>query len=198
MSAPTWELYTNTVNAYCYYTNVFDNDMIDGIIQLGSSLESGNAKIGGDMEVAGGVDSNVRVTSVSWIPTTEENAWLYRMLTDITLRANSEWFEYDLAHIESLQYSVYDVGGFYSKHIDNFYQAPGKMPRKLSFVLQLSDPSEYEGGQTMMWNGREPWPIPQDKGTITFFPSYTLHEVTPITKGTRKALVGWVHGPRLK
>ena len=34
--------------------------------------------------------------------------------------------------------------------------------------------------------------------TITFFPSYTLHDVTAITKGTRKALVGWVLGPRWK
>ena len=72
------------------------------------------------------------------------------------------------------------------------------MPRKLSFTLQLTDPSEYEGGQTMIHNAKEPWAIPQTKGTITFFPSYTLHEVLPVTKGTRKALVGWVHGPRLK
>jgi len=33
---------------------------------------------------------------------------------------------------------------------------------------------------------------------MIFFPSYTLHEVTPVTKGTRYTLVGWVHGPAFK
>lgn len=198
MSNVTWELYTHTVNAYCYYTGIFDDDMIDGIIQLGDSLDSGNAYIGGDLETAGKVDANTRITTIGWVPANEDTAWLYRMLTDATLQANEKWFGFDLKHIESLQYSVYTEGGFYDKHIDHFYQGPGQLPRKLSFVLQLTDPSEYEGGKTLIHNAAEPWPIPQEKGTITFFPSYTLHEVTPITKGTRKALVGWVHGPRLK
>jgi PKHD-type hydroxylase len=196
--AVTWELKTHTVNAYCYYTNVFDSDQVDGIIQLGDSLESGNAQIGGDFTHAGGEDSNTRVTVVSWIPATEDTGWLYRMLTDITLQANDQWFGFDLEHIESLQYSVYHEGGFYDKHIDHFYQGVGQHPRKLSFVMQLTDPSEYEGGKTLIHNAKDPWPIPQERGTITFFPSYTLHEVTPVTKGTRKALVGWVHGPRLR
>jgi len=194
----TWQLHTHTVNAYCYYENVFDSDMVDGIIELGDKLESGNAMIGGDLQSAGGEDTNVRITSIAWIPATEDTAWLYRMLTDITMQANEKWFGFDLQHIESLQYSVYNEGGFYEKHIDHFYQGPGQLPRKLSFVMQLTDPSEYEGGKTMIHNAKEPWAIPQTKGTITFFPSYTLHEVLPITKGTRKALVGWVHGPRLK
>jgi PKHD-type hydroxylase len=196
MSA-TWQLHTHTVNAYCYYENVFDNDQIDGIIQLGDSLPSGNAYIGGDLNTAGMVDSNTRVTTLSWIPATDDTAWLYRMITDITLEANNKWFGFDLKQIESLQYSVYNEGGFYDKHIDHFYQGVGQLPRKLSFVLQLTDPADYEGGKTLIHNAKEPWPIPQTKGTITFFPSYTLHEVTPITKGIRKALVGWVHGPRL-
>lgn len=196
--AVTWELKTHTVNAYCYYTGVFDSDQIDGIIQLGDSLESSNAQIGGDLTNAGGENSNIRITTVSWIPATEDTSWLYRMLTDITTQANDQWFGFDLEHIESLQYSVYGEGGFYEKHIDHFYQGVGQHPRKLSFVLQLTDPSEYEGGKTLIHNAKDPWPIPQEKGTITFFPSYTLHEVTPVTKGVRKALVGWVHGPRLK
>lgn len=193
-----WELQTHTVNAFCYYENVFDADQIEGIIQLGDSLPSGDAYIGGDFNSLGKVDSNTRVTTLSWIPTNEETAWLYRMLTDITLEANNKWFGFDLHHIESLQYSVYNEGGFYGKHIDHFYQGIGQLPRKLSFVMQLTDPSEYEGGKTLIHNSAEPWPIPQTKGAITFFPSYTLHEVTPVTKGIRKALVGWVHGPRLK
>jgi PKHD-type hydroxylase len=72
------------------------------------------------------------------------------------------------------------------------------MNRKLSFVLFLNDVSEYEGGKLLLYNATEPL-IPEAlKGTIVFFPSYVLHEVTPVTKGTRNTLVGWVSGPRFK
>ena len=64
--------------------------------------------------------------------------------------------------------------------------------------MQLSDPSEYEGGELKLYNGHEPITIKREKGLIVFFPSYTLHEVTPVTKGERYTLVGWVHGPAFK
>lgn len=197
-AASRWELQTHTVNAYCYYANVFDTDQVDGIIKAGDAEIIQDAQIGGDFSAPGKVDVDTRKTKISWIPATEDNAWMFRMLTDITLQANDQWFGFDLTTIESLQYSVYEDGGFYDKHIDHFYQGVGQLPRKLSFVLQLTDPSEYEGGKTMVWNAKEPWAIPQEKGTITFFPSYTLHEVTPVTKGIRRSLVGWVLGPRWK
>jgi PKHD-type hydroxylase len=197
-AASKWELHTHTVNAYCYYQNVFDNDQIEGIIQAGDKEVLHDAQIGGDFSEPGKVAEDIRKTKISWIPSTEDNAWMFRMLTDITLQANVKWFGMDLQTLESLQYSVYQDGGFYDKHIDHFYQGVGQQPRKLSFVLQLTDPSEYEGGKTLIHNAKDPWPIPQEKGTITFFPSYTLHEVTPVTSGIRRALVGWVLGPRLK
>ena len=39
---------------------------------------------------------------------------------------------------------------------------------------------------------------PKTKGTIVFFQSNILHEVKPIKKGTRHALVSWVQGPNLR
>jgi PKHD-type hydroxylase len=90
------------------------------------------------------------------------------------------------------------VGDFYDGHVDHHFQGAGQFPRKLSFSMQLTDPSEYEGGSTRLITSHDPFAIPKTKGSITFFPSYTLHDVQPITKGTRKALVGWVLGPRWK
>lgn len=193
-----WELQTHEVNAFCYYSNILDDDQIQSIVEMGDKLVLEDALIGGDLNEPGKIDKEVRNTLIGWVPTTEDNAWLYRTLTDIITAANDKWFGFDLNHIESLQYSVYKENGFYEKHIDHFHRGPGQYPRKLSFTLQLTDPSEYEGGEVMIHNAKEPWAIPKDKGTITFFPSYTLHEVLPVTKGIRKNLVGWVHGPRWK
>jgi PKHD-type hydroxylase len=62
----------------------------------------------------------------------------------------------------------------------------------------LSDPEEYEGGELLLKTSAFPIKTLNKKGTIIFFPSYVLHEVTPVTKGTRKTLVGWVLGPNFK
>lgn len=66
--------------------------------------------------------------------------------------------------------------------------------RKLCFVLQLSDPSTYEGGDIILHN------IPSDtegyraQGSLVVFPAYWLQRVTPVTRGTRHSVVGWIHG----
>ena len=193
-----WQLTTHTVNAFAYYEGVFDEDMINGIIAAGEKAGLDEAYVGGNTGEQGRIDPTIRSTKIAWIPGNEENAWLYRKLTDVILVANEKWFGFELHNIEGLQYSVYNEGDFYDAHVDHHYQGPGQYPRKLSFSLQLTDPSEYEGGETRLHTSQTPFPIPQTKGTITLFPSYTLHDVKHITKGQRKALVGWVHGPRWK
>ena len=72
-------------------------------------------------------------------------------------------------------------------------------------VLQLSDPSEYEGGQLELKESKKDKNSvsisEQDqkdimkKGSIIVFPSFFTHRVTPVTKGTRMSLVAWVSGP---
>ena len=50
----------------------------------------------------------------------------------------------------------------------------------------------------MLFRSDSPEYMPREQGQIIVFPSYTLHEVTPITKGTRYSLVSWVSGPSFK
>jgi hypothetical protein len=84
-----WELQTHQVNAYCYYQNVFDNDMIDSIVEAGDKLEIGDAYVGGDIQKAGVVDESIRRTQIAWFNGTAENAWLFRKLTDVIQAANN-------------------------------------------------------------------------------------------------------------
>ena len=75
-------------------------------------------------------------------------------------------------------------------HIDKLYKGT---IRKLSITIQLSSPQDYEGGDLILHNG-EPEKMQKELGKLIVFPSYTLHEVTPVTKGTRYSLVAWVAG----
>ena len=60
--------------------------------------------------------------------------------------------------------------------------------------MQLTNPNEYSGGELWLHQGPEPMIIEKHQGQLTLFPSYTLHEVRPVTKGERYSLVCWVNG----
>jgi PKHD-type hydroxylase len=63
-------------------------------------------------------------------------------------------------------------------------------------VLQLSDPSEYEGGNLEILSSQgEVLTVDKKKGFLAMFPSFKTHRVTPVTSGTRKSLVVWATGP---
>ena len=69
--------------------------------------------------------------------------------------------------------------------------------RRMSIIIGLSNPSDYEGGELTFSHTQNPDPIAlAKKGTVICFLSYYEHGVAPITKGSRTSLVGWAEGPR--
>ena len=72
------------------------------------------------------------------------------------------------------------------------------MIRKLSGSIQLTDPKEYKGGELYLYDDYPGQIMKQEQGTLILFPSYTLHEVKPVTKGERNSLVFWVTGKQFK
>jgi len=73
--------------------------------------------------------------------------------------------------------------------------------RKLSMTINLNEPGEYDGGNLKFDFGphaagkrfHECVEI-RPQGSIIVFPSFTYHQVTPITRGTRYSLVLWSLG----
>ncbi len=110
---------------------------------------------------------------------------------------NQKYFNFDLFGItEGLQFTNYTApSGNYGKHVDRSFSIP---IRKLSMSIQLSNPNEYEGGDLLLHEGEEGIPLLKEQGTLLLFPSYILHEVTPVTKGERNSLVTWITGTPFK
>jgi PKHD-type hydroxylase len=119
-------------------------------------------------------------------------------MRDAVKNINDQFFNYDLTEIQSLQFTSYDgkEAGFYGKHIDMMYTGAGT--RKLSVSIQLSSGDDYEGGDLLLHTRDDPERPHRQQGTGIFFPGYTLHEVTPVTRGKRYSLVAWILGPRFK
>ena len=108
--------------------------------------------------------------------------------------ANKNAFDFELTGIlHDLQVLKYDskTEQHYDWHID--ISGGNSYGRKISYSLQLSDPSEYEGGTLEIYDGNNHI-VPQAQGTAVMFPSYMCHRVAPVTAGTRWSLVIWIQG----
>jgi PKHD-type hydroxylase len=190
-----WYLKSQEQTQYCWNNEIFSDDEIGRIKVIGKRLGIQRAQTGGLGENC----LDHRRSFTSWIAPNEHTSWIYKRLTEIVNQNNLKFFNFDLTQIETLQFTYYSdkENGCYKSHIDPLnWNLPHN--RKLSMVLQLSDPSEYEGGELKLYTSQEPIIIHKEKGYMVTFPSYTLHEVTPVTKGDRYSLVAWVHGPSFK
>lgn len=186
----------NNVNHfnYYYYTKAFTNEELSEIKKIGDSFPKQKAAVGsGDDSLV----SDYRVSEISWIPEQNNTQWLYEKIANYAKEANKEMWNFDIwGYHDSLQYTnYYGDGGHYDWHAD---LGPGISNRKLSVVLQLSDPSEYVGGDLQMNTGGSILTIPREYGLLCFFPSFVLHRVTPLTSGLRTSLVTWLCGANLR
>ena len=89
-------------------------------------------------------------------------------------------------------YNNYTEGDYYNKHIDNFKAEP-KMNHvyfDYGFTVCLSD--DYEGGEFVLDNEIGEIPFKLKAGQVLFFPIIYPHSVNKVTKGSRKALIGWL------
>jgi len=191
-----WWLEIGVRETWAYKDNLFSAEEID-LINLQSPKSKPNlGKVGSDY----GIEKlDYRNSTISNLESSnDENCWIFERITAAISSMNKEFWNFELNRIETLQYSVYNKGQFYKPHIDSLYITPDNSIRKLSFSVQLSDSDDYEGGDLMLHTSGNPVPTSRKKGTIVFFPSYTLHEVSEVTKGTRSALVGWVTGPSFR
>ena len=171
------------------YLPSFSETEVDSIKKRLEGVTLHDATIGTD----GQVHHSTRRTKIFWIPKTEEFADIYTKILDAIGKGNEKYYKFNITGIQdSIQYSVYtsEEQGYYDWHID----AMKNHKRKISAVIQLSDQSEYEGGELQIQNGGVSV-AEKSKGSFIIFPSWISHRVTPVTKGVRKTLVLWIDGP---
>lgn len=154
----------------------------------------------------GKVIENFRRSKVHWL-NKDKWSWVYDRLWAHVKDVNAKHYGVDVHDLRrplrvnekqgsrSLQLSRYDVGqaGHYTWHLDI---SRNRWVRKLSVVVQLSDPATYGGGKLQAKTGVGTVDMLGRRGTVFVFPSWVLHRVTPVSSGTRCSLVGWYHGPQ--
>ena len=184
----------------------------------------GFQKVDPDGEDNGGrIDSKIRQSDVRWCEEMLPQHLVDKLYGAVEHAKSECGWGFDFEYQEKNQYTIYKhrpdaevTGDFYTWHTDAGpvpYEHNG-MIRKLSYTIQLSDPDDYEGGN-FQWiedirakdtltkgdynRDMENYVVTapfsaKQKGSLILFPSFLHHQVTPLLRGTRISLVGWLCG----
>tara|TARA_R110001606_G_scaffold382830_1_gene544811 strand:+ start:1737 stop:2363 length:627 start_codon:yes stop_codon:yes gene_type:complete len=200
----------NLSNYYWYFQSAIPHRICDNIITHGLSKKDSLARIGGfEQEKLSLKEMNdmktKRNSDITWL----QDSWIYREIQPYVHIANKNaGWNFDWNFTESCQFTKYKLNQYYDWHCDtldtpydnsnhkNYY---GKI-RKLSMTCQLTDSSEYQGGELEFdLRNKDPDKKPNirtcteilPKGSIVVFPSHVWHRVKAVTKGVRYSLVAW-------
>jgi len=209
----------NISNYYWYFTSALTPRFCDDVIAYANAQKESMARTGGyeNQELNKDQVKNMqrkRKSDLVWL----NDTWIYKELHPYVHEANKNagWnFEWDRS--ESCQFTKYKLNQYYDWHCDSWDKPYDKQDRldygkirKLSMTCQLTDGSEYEGGE-LEFDFRNYDPHMRDetqhlkkakeilpKGSIIVFPSFVWHRVKPVTSGTRYSLVAWHLGQPFK
>ena len=164
-------------------------------------MESEQDVIGcvGDEQGKNAVIPEIRKTNEWYLCEQEENQfrptkpnkdwkWLQDKMYQMANIVNDKVFHFDIDGCDNeLKLIEYKEGGFYGWHTD--FNAGTCSVRKLVGIVQVTDPSEYEGGDVQFGikdkETKEWYSMNKLKGALTFFPAFLCHNVVPVSKGKR-------------
>jgi len=188
---------------FAYWDEGFSEEALQELSEAVDDVDPQDAVVGKGVK-----NPEYRSSTVRWL-NPHAVPMFSSILADIVRKLNGECYGFDLWGFgEALQHTTYEAPegfgrmkisvpeayGHYDWHMDIGDNTD--MCRKLSAVTFLND--DYEGGDLQVMMAAEPITIEKKPGRVIVFPSYHLHRVTPVTKGTRKTLVSWVSGPKFR
>ena len=147
--------------------------------------------------IGGGVNKKVRNVEQQVLPINQQG-WPLTRILELGKQANNARFKFDVQgflDVDAPMIMKYTKGGHYDWHVDT---GNSVCHRKLSFTIQLSDSKDYEGGDVEFIGTKVDTKAFRQKGVCIIYPSFLPHRVSKVTKGTRHAIVGWIHGPTFK
>lgn len=88
----------------------------------------------------------------------------------------------------------YGVGMKYGAHADAAFIPMGQRPLRtdLSATIFLADPASYDGGELSVLLGTRAVTFKGAPGSAIIYPSNTLHQVIPVTRGERIAAISFI------
>lgn len=94
--------------------------------------------------------------------------------------------------IRPFLYNRHDVGMSYGEHVDNPLMGKPGMRTDMSMTVFLSDPDTYDGDELFLRTPYGNQTVKGKAGDAVVYPTTLVHQVNPVTRGTRLAAVTWI------
>lgn len=91
-------------------------------------------------------------------------------------------------------FNCYQNSGHYGTHVDSALMRSPELALRsdLSATLFLSEPEDYDGGELVIEGEFGGQAIKLAAGDMILYPSSSLHQVTPVTRGSRICAITWI------
>lgn len=185
-------------NLWEMWPKAFSEEKCDYIISKAQQVQPQDAVIGFDPKAA--PSTHYRSSTVRWLDVLGAHHDIAEMIMFYVRKSNRNNFGFDISYMNEIQFTEYhgDNTGKYDWHHDVFWENPSPYDRKLSVVVQLSEPRDYNGGEFEFFGVANPPEEFKERGTMLIFPSFYMHRVKPVIYGQRNSLVTWVEGPKFR
>ena len=135
----------------------------------------------------------VRSDSIYWLDRKNENQYeneFFDQIEDFIKYLNKTCYAGITGY--EFHYSLYEIGSFYKKHIDQFQN---NSARKYSLISYLNaDWVEGDGGQLLIHQTDNNQKISPTQGKTVFFKSNELEHEVLVTNQRRMSITGWLKG----
>lgn len=172
-----------------FLSDDLSNHLKDNLLSLLKQNLLLPAGTGNDSEILH--DSSIRSDSIYWLDRKHDNTYendFFDQIDDFVKYLNRSCF----AGITSYEfhYSLYEIGSFYKKHLDQFKNNPS---RKYSMISYLNnDWEESAGGQLLIYQNYNNQKIAPTQGKTVFFKSNELQHEVLVTQQRRMSITGWL------
>lgn len=188
------------IGEWCYFKSYLSKQTCEDIINAAEPIQYQDGLVGTGTGI--GQDLDYRRSKIKFLSSTD---WRFSGLFDdlwkTAIKANNDFFNVQISKLDFVQLAEYDSSykGEYKEHHDVFWvNGDPFYHRKLSCVIQLTDPRAYTGGDLeIVEAGTKPNADDiRQQGSIIFFPSVIKHKANQVLTGTRYSIAAWFDGPK--
>ena len=179
-------------------SNLLQTTKCDDII---NALETHLSLVGEEHSKATVIQSNkselqkeIRSTEICFLPTDSSlSSTFFHIVKEVN--KTCKW-NFDINNVESIQVLKYNVGDFYMPHMDVLAPSKTNTQRKLTAMVWLTEPEDYEGGEFIIYPlDTDPVSLKLRKGDAVILPSFMTHQASEVTDGKRYSTTAWIEGP---
>jgi SM-20-related protein len=172
-----------------FLSNELSANLRQNLVSLIEKKQLTKAGVGNEKKLL--FDESIRGDSIYWLDRKHDNEFendFLDQIDDFIKYLNRSCFAGITGY--EFHYSLYEIGGFYKRHIDQFQD---NSSRKYSMISYLNDDwQKSDGGELVVYQTYNNKNIAPTQGKTVLFKSNELQHEVLVTQKQRMSITGWL------